>query len=72
MAVIGSMTQAMRAQAVLAKAAIRVSVIKAEAAATGRGCAYAIEYDCTQEQNVIAVLRAAGIRPKGYGGRGEE
>ena len=61
-AVIGSVTQAMNAQNVLAAAAIRVEVIKADSSITGRGCAYALMYPCIMEEKVESVLRNAGIR----------
>ena len=68
-AVIGSMTQAMRAQSVLASAAIRSNVIKADSSKTGRGCAYALSYSCEQDDNVRVVLYQSGIRPRDfYGG----
>ena len=68
-AVIGSMTQAMRAQNVLASAAIRAEVIKADSSKTGRGCAYAVSYSCMQDGNVRSVLNRAGIRVRSfYGG----
>ena len=65
-AVIGSMTQAMRAQKILANAAIRAEIIKADASLTKRGCAYALEYACVQDQNVKTILTKAGIRVKSY------
>ena len=68
-AVIGSMTQAMRAQKALAMAAIRSEVIKADSSKTGRGCAYGVSYSCLQEQNVNNVLKNSGIRIRSrYGG----
>ena len=60
-AVIGSMTQAMHAQSVLARAAIRTELIKADSANGGRGCAYALSYDCGQAENLRRVLQDAGI-----------
>ena len=65
-AVIGSMTQAMRAQNVLAAAAIRTEVIKADSSKTGRGCAYGVSYSCLQDGNVRGVLQNAGIRPRSF------
>lgn len=65
-AVIGSMTRAMRAQELLSSAGIRVEVMKADSARTGRGCAYAIAYSCHQEENVRRVLRGAGIHPRAF------
>ena len=70
-AVIGSVTQAMRAQRILASASIRSSVVKADSAGIGGGCAYALSYSCDQDDNVKIVLHNAGIRPQGfYGGLG--
>ncbi len=60
--VIGSMTQAMRAQSVLASAAIRTEVVKADSSRTGRGCAYALSFPCIWENDVKRILRDAGIR----------
>lgn len=65
-AVVGPMTRAMRAQQVLASAAIRVEVIKADSAKAGRGCAYAIAYSCHQEESVRRILRDAGIHLRGF------
>ena len=65
-AVIGSMTQAMRAQKILANAAIRADVIKADSSLTKRGCAYAVSYSCLQDDNVKSVLKNAGIRVRSY------
>lgn len=65
-AVIGSMTQAMRAQRALANAAVRAEVIKADSAVTGRGCAYAVSYSCLQSDHVKMILKDAGIRVRRY------
>ncbi|MBQ7335147.1 MAG: DUF3343 domain-containing protein [Clostridia bacterium] len=69
--VIGSMTQAMRAQKVLANAAIRADVVKADSGETRRGCAYALSYPCVQDGNVRTILQNAGIRARGFYGGGE-
>ncbi len=66
LAVMGSMTQAMRAQKVLAGAAVRAEVVKADSAHTRRGCAYALSYPCLQENNVRTILSGAGIRVRDY------
>ena len=60
-AVIGSMTQAMHAQSLRGRAAIRTELIKADSANGGRGCAYALSYDCGQAENLRSVLHNAGI-----------
>ena len=65
-AVMGSMTQTMRAQKVLSNAAIRAEVVKADSAHTRRGCAYALSYPCAQEGNVRTILLSAGIRARDF------
>lgn len=66
LAVMGSMTQVLRAQKVLASAAIHAEVVKADSAHTRRGCAYALSYPCLQENNVRSVLSGAGIRVRDF------
>ena len=66
LAVMGSMTQVLRAQKVLADAAVRAEVVKADSAHTNRGCAYALSYPCSQENNVRTILSSEGIRVRGY------
>ncbi|MBQ7392680.1 MAG: DUF3343 domain-containing protein [Clostridia bacterium] len=66
LAVMGSMTQALRAQKVLSDAAVRAEIVKADSAHTSRGCAYALSYPCSQENNVRTVLSGAGIRVRGF------
>ncbi len=63
-AVIGSLTQAMRAQHVLSDAAVFSNVEKADPTLTRRGCAYGVRYPCSREEELQAVLRRAGIRIK--------
>ena len=65
-AVIGSMTQAMRAQKALASAAIRAKVIKADSFDETRGCAYAVSYPCAQDANARSVLQHAGVRVRSF------
>ena len=65
-AVIGSMTQALRAQKVLASAAVRADVVKADSDHTRRGCAYALSYPCSQENNVRTILAASGVRVRDF------
>lgn len=59
--VIGSMTQAMRAQKVLAASSIRAEIIKAEADQSRKGCSYALSYSCSEEWNVQRILRESGV-----------
>ena len=60
---IGSVTQAMRVQEILAKSAIPTKLIKTESSSR-RGCIYGISYSCAQENNVYAVLEASGVSLK--------
>lgn len=66
LAVMGSMTQTLRAQKVLADAAVRAEIVKADSAHTRRGCAYALSYPCLQENNVRTILSSAGIRVRDF------
>ena len=58
-ATIGSVTGAMRAQNVLANAAIPTNVIKEE---TRGGCAYSLSFSCAQLNNVKTVFEHEKIR----------
>ncbi len=66
LAVMGSMTQTLRAQKVLSEAAVRAEIVKADSAHTRRGCAYALSYPCLQENNVRTILSSAGIRVRDF------
>ena len=61
-AVIGSVTQAMRAKSILAERGIRTEVIKVDSSVTGRGCAYGLMYSCLLDETVRTTLHAAGVR----------
>ena len=63
-AAIGSVTQAQKAQAALAAAAIPSTVVKWEGSSRLRGCVYGVRYSCLQEKNVKTVLAAARIAVK--------
>ena len=65
-AVIGSMTQAMRAQSILAEATIRAVVVKVSSAKSTGGCAYGVDFPCTQMSNAKTVLNQAGVRVREY------
>ena len=66
-----SMTQAIGAQRALARAAIRGQIVKLNANQTTHGCAYGLEFACTQQANVKTILAAASIPVLRYldGGR---
>lgn len=59
---IGSMTQAMKAQSLLAEAAIPTTVVKSNSSKNSRGCAYGISFASAQSENVKSVLARAGIK----------
>ncbi len=63
---IGSVTQAMRAQEALRRAAIPTYVIKGEKGELGgsRGCIYGLSYSCAQRENIKTVLSYEKIRVK--------
>ncbi len=65
-AIIGSMTMAMKAQSALADAAIRVNIAKISSNETQNGCAYGVDFPCTQSSNVRTILSHAGIRVRKY------
>jgi hypothetical protein len=65
-AVIGSMTQAMKAQSVLSEAAIRSTLTKISSSRTHNGCAYGVDFPCTQSGNVRTVLERVGVRVRDY------
>lgn len=61
----GSVTEAMKAQRVLAAAAIPTEVIKIEGTRR-RGCVFGIGFSCSQQNNVRAVLSSARINPRAW------
>lgn len=56
----GSVTYAQKAQRALAGAAIPSSVTKADTPAK-RGCVHGIAFACNQKENVLRILRSAGL-----------
>ena len=69
-AVIGSMTQAMKAQALLAEASVRASITKISSSKNQSGCVYGLDFPCMQKPNVQQVLAAGGITVRHYLGGG--
>lgn len=61
-----SMTQALRAQQVLANAAIHSSVIKLDSSLAKKGCAYGLSFQCAQYNNVRTILSSAKINVRQY------
>ena len=62
---LGSVTEAMKAQRVLAAAAIPSEIIKNEGGRR-RGCVFGIGFSCAQANNVRTVLSSARITPKSW------
>ena len=62
LAIIGSMTQAMRAQRLLHAAAIPSDTVKVDTGSGGRGCTYALSFSCTQRENVRYTLQKGNVR----------
>ena len=62
--IIGSMTQAIRAQRLLAASAISADTVKTATGRGGRGCTYALSFSCTQSENVRRILQNGGVRIK--------
>lgn len=61
---IGSQTLAIKAQKVLAQAAIRAEVVKLDSSRSGHGCAFGVEVSCAQMNNVRTILGNARIPVK--------
>lgn len=65
-ALLGSMTQALQAQAALTEASVCASVVKAEDVTKRRGCAYGVRFPCGYTPLVKKVLKNSGIRVRSY------
>ena len=65
-AVIGSMTQTMKAQSALASASIRAAVTKISSTKAQSGCVYGLDFPCRQTANVRQILTDAGISVRQY------
>ena len=60
---IGSITQTMKVQRILAEAAIPTTVIKKETSGkANKGCSYGLSFSCAQINNVRTVLDRERIR----------
>lgn len=65
-ALLGSMTQALQAQAILTEASVCASVTKSEDFARRKGCAYGVRFPCGYADTVKKLLKDAGIRVRSY------
>lgn len=67
-AVMGTLTNAQKAQKALSQAAIPTSVTKSETSKSHRGCVWSVNFSCNQAENVRTVLSSAGINVRSWGG----
>ena len=72
-AAIGSLTVAMKANAVLEQSGLSGKIVKLDPSMTRRGCAYGIEYSCEEHKAVRSAFNTAKISVSSYikGGGGE-
>ena len=67
-AIVGTLTNAQKAQKALAAAAIPARVGKLEASSSHRGCVWSINFSCNQMRNVKSVLASSGINVRAWEG----
>ena len=65
-ATIPSMNICIKAQKALADNKIFCKIISIDPKLTKRGCAYGIEFSCSEEKNVKSILRRVGIYPSQF------
>ena len=65
-ATIPSMNICIKAQKALADNKIFCKIISLDPKLTKRGCAYGIEFSCSEEKNVKFILLRAGIYPSQF------
>ena len=65
-AALESLTYAIKAQRALAEAEIPCEIVKLDASMTRRGCAYGVEFPCSEQRSVRAVMNAENITVTGY------
>lgn len=65
-ATIPSMNICIKAQRALSENMIYCKIISVDPKLTKRGCAYGIEFSCSDERTVKSVLRRIGIRPSQF------
>ena len=63
---ISSLNLSIKAQKALSQEKIYSKIISLDPALTKRGCAYGIEFSCSEERNVKAILRRVGIYPSQF------
>lgn len=65
-AALGSLTNAIKAQRALTKEGIQCEVVKLDSSMTRRGCAYGVEYSCSDHRSVRAVMNQEKITVTSY------
>ncbi len=65
-ATVPSLNICIKAQRALAENAIFCKIVSIDPKLTRRGCAYGIEFSCTDEKSVRSILRRAGIFPSQF------
>ena len=65
-ATIPSMNICIKAQKALAENMIFCKIISIDPKLTKRGCAYGIEFSCSDERNVKSILRRSEIHPSQF------
>lgn len=65
-ATIPSLNICIKAQRALAENAIFCKIVSIDPKLTKRGCAYGIEFSCSDERSVKSILRRVGISPSQF------
>lgn len=65
-AAMSSITFCMKAQRLLAESGKRSFIVKLDPSVSKRGCAYGIEFDCQEKQEIRAILSRSNIRVTQY------
>ena len=65
-ATISSLNLSIKAQKILANEKIYCRIVSLDPALTKKGCAYGIEFSCSEERAVRTILRREGIFPSQF------
>ena len=71
-AAIGSLTHAIKGQRILAENGVTGTIVKLDSKKTRRGCAYGIEFPCSEFKTVRSALGAARLPVSQYTDGGGE
>ena len=61
-----SLNLSIKAQKALLSAGIYSRIVSLDPSMTPKGCAYGIEFSCSEERTVKSILRALGVHPSQY------